>query len=59
MRVYIYGQLVLAVENVLLKDLDMWEVATVEWPSAKVEIVTEDSPKYKITHDYKNQFFFP
>jgi len=58
-RVYIYGQLVLAVENVLLKDLDMWEVATVEWPSAKVEIVTEDSPKYKITHDYKNQFFFP
>ncbi len=57
-RVYIYSQLVFEVADVELSDLDMWEVATVEWPSAKVHVVTDANGQYKITPNYQNPYFF-
>jgi len=57
-RVYIYSQLVLEVPDVKLVDSDMWEVCTVEWPSGKVQVVTDTAGQYKITPNYQNPFFF-
>lgn len=59
MRIYVYGQLVFEVTDVMLVDKDMWEVATIEWPSGKVILVTDpNSGGYKITPNYCNPFFF-
>jgi hypothetical protein len=57
-RVYIYSQLVFEVPDVKLVDSDMWEVCTVEWPSGKVQVVTDTAGQYKITPNYQNPFFF-
>lgn len=35
-RVYLYGSLLFEAANVELANHDLWEVATLEWPSAKV-----------------------
>jgi hypothetical protein len=51
-RVYIYAQLVFEVEDVMLVDLDMWEVCSIEWPSGEVQVTTDDAGQYKITHHY-------
>ena len=51
-------QLVFEVSEVKLQACDMWEVATVEWPSGKVKLVTElNGAQYKITPAYTNPFF--
>ena len=57
-RVYIYAQLVFEVADVMLVDSDMWEVCTVEWPSGKVQVITDDAGQYKITPNYHNPYFF-
>ena len=57
-RVYIYAQLVFEVADVQLFDLDMWEVATIEWPLGEVHVVADDIGQYKITPNYVNPFFF-
>ncbi|MBM4371219.1 MAG: choice-of-anchor D domain-containing protein [Deltaproteobacteria bacterium] len=57
-RVYIYSQLVFELPDVKLVDSDMWEVCTVEWPSGKVQVITDPSGQYKITPNYQNPFFF-
>ena len=57
-RIYIYAQLVFEVSDVMLMDLDMWDVACIEWPSGKVTLVTDPSGNYKITPDYSNPYFF-
>jgi hypothetical protein len=57
-RVYIYAQLVFEVQDVMLIDSDMWEVCSVEWPSGKVQVITDDAGQYKITPDYHNPYFF-
>jgi len=57
-RVYIYAQLVFEVQDVMLVDSDMWEVCTLEWPSAKAQVITDDAGKYKITAAYHNPYFF-
>ena len=57
-RVYIYAQLVFEVQDVMLVDSDMWEVASVEWPSGKVQVITDDDGGYKITPAYHNPYFF-
>ncbi len=59
MRIYVYGQLVFEVADVMLVDKDMWEVVTIEWPSGKVTLVTDPGTGgYKITPNYCNPFFF-
>ncbi len=58
MRIYIYGQLVFEVTDVKLVNIDMWDVATIEWPSGKVTLVTDPSSGgYKITPNYCNPLF--
>jgi len=56
-RVYIYAQLVFEVANLSLVESDLWEVCTVEWPSGKVNVVTDDLGQYKITPKYANPLF--
>ena len=60
-RVLIWGQLVLDKD---LKDLnqkmftcDLWEVATIEWPSGEVKAVNNSDGSSRITHDYQNPAF--
>jgi len=57
-RVYIYAQLVFEVQDTMLIDSDMWEVCTVEWPSGKVQVMTDAYGNPKITPDYHNPYFF-
>jgi hypothetical protein len=57
-RVYIYAVLVFEVVDVMMVNKDMWSVCTVEWPSGKVTMTTDDTGGYKITPDYINPFFF-
>jgi hypothetical protein len=58
MRIYVYGQLVFEVADVKLVGCDMWDVATIEWPSGQVKMVTDPgSGGYKITPNYANPFF--
>ena len=57
-RVYIYAQMVFELADIMLVDSDMWEVCTVEWPSGKVHVVTDDVGAYKITPQYQNPYFF-
>ena len=61
LKVYIWGQLVF---DRNLKDLgqplltcDLWEAATVEWPSGAVKAVDLPSGGLKITHAYQNTTF--
>ncbi len=59
-RIYLFSQLVFEVSDVKLGHLDMWEVATIEWPSGKVKLVTEfNETQYKITPGYMSPFFNP
>ncbi len=57
-RVYVYAVLVFEVVDVMMVNKDMWSVCTVEWPSGKVTMTTDDAGGYKITPDYNNPFFF-
>lgn len=56
-RIYIYSNLVFEVQDVELVNHDMWDVATIEWPSGKVTLVQGDDG-YRITPNYQNPFFF-
>ena len=56
-RVYIYAQLVFEVADVSMVDSDLWEVCTVEWPSGKVHVVTDELGQYKITPQYDYPLF--
>lgn len=56
-RVYIYSQLVFEISDIMLYKLDMWEVCTIDWPSAKVMLVTTPGPMYKVTPSYVNPYF--
>ena len=58
LRIYIYSNLVFEVKDVKLVNYDMWDAATIEWPSAKVSLVQKGGGEYKITPDYQNPFFF-
>lgn len=57
-RVYINGEVKFARLGVVLQDSDLWEVATIEWPSATVKAVEGEDGGLKITHQYKNPYFF-
>ena len=58
LRVYIYGNLVFEVADVKLQNLDMWDVATIAWPSGKVSATQTTGGMLKITPNYQNPFFF-
>jgi hypothetical protein len=57
-RVYIYSNLVFEVKDVQLTGCDMWNVATIEWPSGKVTLKQASDGGYAITPNYNNPFFF-
>ncbi len=57
-RIYIWGVLVFEVKDVKMVNHDMWNVATIDWPSAKVSLVQLEDGGYKVTPDYQNPFFF-
>jgi len=57
-RVYIKSKLVLEVSEVKLVHHDMWDVATIHWPSGEVALVEKPGGGYKITPNYQNPFFF-
>jgi len=57
-RIYIWGVLVFEVKDVKMVNHDMWNVATIDWPSAKVSLVQTVDGGYKVTPDYQNPFFF-
>jgi len=57
-RVYIHSQLVFEVADVMLQELDMWDVCTVEWPSGKVHVITDDVGQYQITSGYMSTYPF-
>ena len=57
-RVYIYGNLVFEVADVKLQNLDMWDVATIAWPSGKVTATQTTGGMLKITPAYQNPNFF-
>lgn len=51
-RIYIWGVLVFEVKDVKMVNHDMWDVATIDWPSAKVLLVQTGDGGYKVTSDY-------
>ena len=62
-RVYIYAQLVYELTDVQLLNHDMWDVASIDWPSGNVsQVCSPVSPAGqclpKITPNYENPFFF-
>ena len=57
-RVFVYGCLVYEVSNVVLRQLDMWNVCTIEWPSGKVQPILSDDGQPKIVPEYQNPYFF-
>jgi len=57
-RVYVYGALVFEAVDVRMDNLDLWDVATLHWPSgAVIPTLTEDGD-WKVIPEYKNPFFF-
>jgi len=57
-RIYVYAQLVVDVQDVFLVDSDMWEVGTFSWPKGKFTMCTDEKGGFCITPDYHNPYFF-
>ena len=56
-RIYVFSQLVFEVSDVSLVEGDMWEVATLSWPSAAVTLLQTDIGDYVIIPNYSHPFF--
>ena len=56
-RIYIYGQLREQWANVNLIMNDLWDVATIGWPSQAVTRITAGGTKPSITPNYRSGFF--
>ena len=56
-RVYIYSSLVFQLNDVELVNHDLWEVATIAWPSGEVDLTTDAGGNYKILPNYQHPFF--
>jgi hypothetical protein len=54
--VYFHGEVVMESPEVLLWELDLWEVATAEWPDQTVTPVITDNGDSKILNDYSNPY---
>jgi len=59
-RIYIMQELVYEAADIPMNDLDMWDVATIEWAEAGVIITpsTDTAGAPKISPNYQNPFFF-
>ena len=57
-RVYVYGQMVFEVKDVVMYDHDMWWVAKLAWPSGEVTEKLKDDGSRWITHDYHHPDFY-
>ena len=57
-RVYVYSELVFELSDVKLYNHDMWDVATVAWPSGVVTLQTGADGGYLITPEYENPYFY-
>jgi hypothetical protein len=55
-RVYIYSSLVFETADVELQNLDMWEVATIAWPSGDVTSISKPGGANKIIAGYPSPF---
>ena len=51
-RVYLWAQLVFEVADIMLVDLDMWEVCTIDWVSGEVHVACNYCGQYKIEPQY-------
>ncbi|MFT7578690.1 MAG: hypothetical protein ACI9MR_000348 [Myxococcota bacterium] len=56
-RVFIYSQLAAEFPNVRLVNHDMWNVATITWPSGTITQVLDEDGNPKITPAYQNPMF--
>ncbi len=54
--VYFHGEIVMDSPELLLWELDLWEVATVHWPEQTVTPVTGEGGDSKILNDYSNPY---
>jgi len=52
LRVYVYSTLVLEVPDVELHEGDLWDAATIEWPSAETGLVLAPDGSWHITASY-------
>ena len=58
-RVFLWAELVFEVAYVMLSDMDMWEVCTIDWAAGKVHVVTGYCGQYKIDPIYYCQGQYP
>jgi hypothetical protein len=58
-RVYVYGVLIYEAKDVELKDRDLWEVLSIDWPSGSITPAESSSGGRKIFPGYKTLLFPP
>ncbi len=59
-KVHVYGKLVWESSEVGLKELDLWDVCRIEWPSGKVTpVAADDKGTPKVTANYVNPAYVP
>jgi hypothetical protein len=56
-RIYIYGSLVLEAAGIPMSGCDLWDVARIEWPSAKVTLMQDASGGYSTFPGYSHPDF--
>ncbi len=56
-RVYYSSSLLFEIDDVELVEGDFWEVATLEFPTGKVKLVTNDEGGLNVTPNYENPYF--
>ncbi|MCA9515535.1 MAG: hypothetical protein KC635_11370 [Myxococcales bacterium] len=56
-RIYVFDELVAEVTDVRLVNHDMWEVASVAWPSGEVTLHAAEDGTQRIRHDYWDLLF--
>ena len=57
-KIFLYGDLVTTIGPVDLVDSDMWDVATIQWPSGVITPVVDDDGQPAITPGYDDPLFF-
>jgi len=51
-RVFLWSDLVFEVADLMLVDMDMWDVCTIDWAAGEVHVVASYCGQYKITPQY-------
>ena len=58
LRVYVHGALVREINGVRLENYDLWDAATIDWPSGEVIPTVTDNGSYRIVGPYQHPMFF-